>query len=393
MPTPRRIAFVSPRFSEGPTVGGAETLFRKLAEYLAGEGWEVDYLTTCARDHFTWANELPPGARRHGPLTVHYFPVDARDTSAFLAVQSRISRGAKVTRDEELLWHRNNVNSQALYDHLRRSGERYDRIIAGPYLFGLVYVASQVLPERTLLLPCLHDECFAYLQTIREMFAGVRGWIFNADAERDLAARLYRLDVSRAPVVGMGLDPFTTDADAFRRRHGLNTPFILYSGRREPLKGTPLLLDYLDGFRERTRADVKLVMTGSGPYEPPARLAPHILDLGFVPEAEKHNAMAAALAFCHPSVNESFGIVLMESWLAGTPVLVHAAGEVLPSHCRKSNGGLWFRNYPEFEEALTLMLAKPALRHAMGAAGRDYVLRNYSWKSVGRRLLEALEAP
>ena len=39
--------------------------------------------------------------------------------------------------------------------------------------------------------------------------------------------------------------------------------------------------------------------------------------------------MAGALAFCHPSVNESFGIVLLESWLARTPALVHAGSDVL----------------------------------------------------------------
>jgi len=260
----------------------------------------------------------------------------------------------------------------------------------GPYLFALVYFASRIHPDRTVLLPCLHDECFAYLKTVREMFRAAGGLIFNSEPERDLAARLYDLDVSQAHVVGMGLDPFPADGPAFRARHRLTAPYLVYSGRREPLKGTPLLMDYLDLYRERTGADIKLVLTGSGPYDPPARLAPHILDLGFVSEQEKHDAMADALAFCHPSVNESFSIVILESWLAGTPVLVHAGGEVMPHHCRRSNGGLWFRNYPEFEEALTLLLTQPGLRDALGTAGRRYVERDYSWPSVERRLLAAL---
>jgi glycosyltransferase involved in cell wall biosynthesis len=282
------------------------------------------------------------------------------------------------------------VNSQALYAYLRTEGHRYDKIIMGPYLFALVYFASQIHPERTLLLPCLHDECFSTLKTIREMFLSVSGWLFNAEPERDLAIKLYGLDPSRSDVVGMGIEAFTANPDRFRQRHGLTAPYVIYSGRREPMKGTPLLLDYLDIFRERTGKDIKLVLTGSGPYDPPTRLAPHILDLGFVTEQEKHDAMAGAAAFCHPSTNESFSIVILESWLAGTPVLVHAAGEVMPFHCRKSNGGLWFRNYPEFEEQLSLLLDYPELRTAMGVAGQRYVQDEYAWKTVETRLMKAL---
>jgi glycosyltransferase involved in cell wall biosynthesis len=372
-------------------VGGAETLLRKLAERLVAKGWQVDYLTTCARNHFTWENEIEPGDTRIAGITVRHFPVDGgRDLGAFITIQNRISRSTEITRDEELIWHQNNVNSQALYAYLKAEGHRYDKIIMGPYLFALVYFASQIHPERTLLLPCLHNECFATLKTIREMFLNVSGWLFNAEPERDLAMKLYGLDPGRAEVVGMGIDDFTPHPERFRARHNLTAPYVLYSGRREPMKGTPLLLDYLDIFRERTGKDIKLVLTGSGPYDPPTRLVPHILDLGFVTEEEKHDAMAGAVAFCHPSTNESFSIVILESWLAGTPVLVHAAGDVMPFHCRKSNGGLWFRNYPEFEEQLSLLLEYPELRQAMGSSGQRYVQDEYAWKAVEARLIKAL---
>ena len=57
---PRRLAFVPPRY--GPdVVGGAEPVLRQIADGLADRGWTVDVLTTCARDHYTWANEYPAG--------------------------------------------------------------------------------------------------------------------------------------------------------------------------------------------------------------------------------------------------------------------------------------------------------------------------------------------
>jgi glycosyltransferase involved in cell wall biosynthesis len=102
--------------------------------------------------------------------------------------------------------------------------------------------------------------------------------------------------------------------------------------------------------------------------------------------------MAGAVAFCHPSINESFGIVLLEAWMARTPALVHAAGAVLREHCRASGGGLWFRNYPGFEAELSLLLDDGGLRGRMGAAGRRYVTETYGWDRIALRLLDALDS-
>lgn len=391
MSLPGSIAVVSPRFSEVATVGGAETLLKSLAEQMAAKGARVTMLTTCAEDHFTWANSRPPGKQKAGALDVIYFPVDEeRDVSRFLEVQEEISRGAEVSDEQERAWIDNSVNSLALYDHLRAEGGRYDAILAGPYLFGLTYHASLVHPDKTFLVPCLHDEPFARVRLFRDLFNRVAGCLFNAVPERDLARGFYQMPETACHVVGMGMEPFSADPDAFARRHGLTVPYVVYCGRRELMKGTPLLADYLHAFRHRMGTDVRLVMTGSGPVEAPPELLPYILDLGFVAEEEKREAMAGAVAFCHPSAYESFGIVLMESWLAGTPCLVSAHGEVLPYHCRTSGGGLWFRNYPEFEQELTLLLEDPALAKKMGAAGRAYVTREYAWSRVMQRLEEAL---
>lgn len=391
MLTAKNIAFISPRFSEQGTVGGAETLLKKLAEHAAAAGRKVTFLTTCAESHFTWENKIPPGQRRIGNLDVHYFPVDKRDTAAFAQIQQAICSGGHFTPADEETWARNSVNSEALYQHLREHGADYDRIVMGPYLFGLIIAASRIHPDKTILVPCLHDEAFAYLGLMKKMFAAVRGLMFNAEPEQDFARRIFDIPDSKCSVVGMGIDPFQADPKSFAARRGLTSPYLMYSGRREGGKGTPLLCEYVNAFRERTGKDIKLVFTGSGPIEAPSELVPHILDLGFVSEQEKHDAMAGALAFVHPSTLESFGIVLLESFLAGTPALVHAGSEVLRWQCRKSGGGLWFRHYPDFEEELSLLLSNEDLRKRMGAAGREYVQKEYSWESVEKRLFDALD--
>lgn len=394
MPRADRIAFIAPRFAEGGTVGGAETLLKNLAEHAAAAGRRVTFLTTCAQSHFSWENTLPPGQRRSGNLDVHFFEVDAdRNATEYLRTQSLIDRGGAIARRDEENWIRNSVNSRALCDFLKTHGDEFDRILAGPYLFGVTYHAAQVWPQKTLLVPCLHDEAFAYLAIMHDMFGSVAGCLFNSEPERDLAQRLYNFPAAKSAVVGMGLDAFAADPTVFAKRHKLAAPYVMYAGRREAGKGTPLLCAYLHAFRERTGRDLKLVCTGSGPIEAPPELAEHLLDLGFVSEQEKREAMAGAVAFIHPSVNESFGIVLLEAWLARTPGLVHAKSSVLRWQCAESNGGLWFRHYPDFEEALLRLLDEPALRRTLGQNGRAYVERAYAWPAVEQRLFQALDTP
>jgi len=388
----QHLAFVCPRFSDTGTVGGAETLLKNLALHAAEAGRQVTFLTTCAQDHFTWQNTRPPGEQSFRKLRVIRFPVDEdRNVESFLRVQTVISRNGNVSPAQEKTWIENSVNSRALYHHLRAHGHTYDWILVGPYLFGLTYFATRIHPEKTLLVPCLHDEPFAYLDIMKEMFGRVAGCLFNTEPEMDLARRLFNLPVTRCFVVGMGLDPFTPDPQAAERFRS-DGPYLMYAGRREPLKGTPLLVDYVRTFRERTGKELRLVFTGSGPIDRPPEMERHITDLGFVSEEEKHAAMAGAVAFCHPSVNESLGIVLLEAWLAETPALVHAGSDVLRWQCRRSGGGLWFRHYPEFEEELLLLWNDQPLRRQMGRAGRAYVLETYAWTSVEQRLFAALNA-
>jgi glycosyltransferase involved in cell wall biosynthesis len=388
----RRIAFVSARFPREGAAGGAETLLLSHARRLARAGRDVVFLATCATDHVSWRNELPPGERVVDGLRVRLFPVDSgRDEAAFLRAQAAVSRG-RLTADREETWLKHHVHSTALYEHLASQDGRYDRIVAGPYLFGLTCRVAAAFPERTVLVPCLHDEPFARLAAVARMFREVRTVMFNSEPERALAETLYGAGGQRRLVVGMGMDDFASDGAAFRRSHRLDAPYLLYAGRREPGKGTPMLLDYFAAFVARTGRDLDLALAGSGSMDVPAEIAPRVRDLGFLSEQGKRDAMAGALVFCHPSRNESLGIVLLEAWLARSAALVHAGSEVLRHHCRRSGGGLWFAGYPEFEEALIRLMDAPALQRGLGEAGRRYVLAQYGWSAIEPKLHAALDA-
>ena len=65
--------------------------------------------------------------------------------------------------------------------------------------------------------------------------------------------------------------------------------------------------------------------------------------------------------------------------------------EVLRWQCERSNGGLWFGTYPEFEEELLLCMDNNDIRSKMAQSGREYVRREYAWQAVVDRLFAALD--
>jgi glycosyltransferase involved in cell wall biosynthesis len=133
------------------------------------------------------------------------------------------------------------------------------------------------------------------------------------------------------------------------------------------------------------------VTFGVGKTMLPAEIASRVIDLGFLPDEEVGDAYAAAAAYVQPSLCESFSRTIMESWLAGTPVIANAACDVVRWHCERSGGGLLYSDDFEFAEYLALVAGgAERLRH-LGAAGREYVLANYTWEAALDRMESALE--
>jgi len=387
-----RLAFVVPRYGDD-VVGGAETLARGLAEHLPGDHYEVDILTTCARSHFTWENYYPEGITLQNGIKVHRFRVNSRDINRFIEIQRSIEESIPITIEEQLLWAKEGVNSDGLYDYIWKMGKGYDYLIFLPYLFGTTFWGSQIYPEISLLIPCLHNEVYARLDIFRLVFEKVKGIIFNSEPERDLARSLFSIGNKATAIVGMGFDPESGSGynpDRFRKRFGLNDDYILYFGRKEGGKNLPLLIDYFCRMKRQEGIGLKLVIAGDGEAGIPPDMKDEVIDLGFLSEGDKMDAVAGAVFVCQPSVNESFSIVIMEAWLNGIPVLVHGDCDVTKWHVIKSNGGLYFRDYYEFTEIIRYILKNPEIRKAMGMQGKRYVIDRYSWPAVIKRFDEAL---
>ncbi len=383
------IGIVPTRFGPG-VMGGAEAVLTELAMGLASRGWEVDVLTTAARDHYAWTNEFPIGETVVNGLRVIRFPTVLGDTRLRDRLGNLILAGADLRIEDQYRWVNSSVRSPGLYAHLAENAGRYRALIAGPYMFWTTLACCELAPERTILMPCLHDEASARLEIFRDMVEGCRGLWMLSGPELDLACRLFRL--SRVALTGSGIEPPEGyDPEAFRRRYGLPDRFALYAGRREWGKAWPELVGDFDYANSVLEDPLPLVTIGGGDTHPTPRAGTHF-DLGFVSDQDRSDAMAAASVYLQPSALESFSRTIMEAWLAGTPVVASSRSPVVRWHCEASGGGLLYQDRFEFAESVRLLLDEPDLASTLASAGRQYVLDNYRWPAVLDRMEQTLEA-
>ncbi len=391
-----KVSFVIP-FYGANIGGGAEMQCRRLAENLVMRGVEVETLTTTLLDLGSdWSKQAyPPGRSVINGVAVRRFGPRDVDTDLFVPINRRLIARERITMEEEVCFANNAINSDSLYEYI---GDNWrDRVYFFiPYCFGMAINGSKVAPQKSFLIPCLHDEGYADMVITKKMFSRVIGSLFNSKAEMRLAMRKYGgLKKSEAILMGEGVDQISgADSGAFRSKHGLgDTPFILYVGRRDHTKNTHTLIEYFRRYKKlNKKSGLKLVLIGPGTIDIPREIEKDVLDLGFVSPEEKINAVAAATLLCQPSLMESFSLVIMESWRLKRPVLVHSRCEATADHVADSNGGLSFGDFPEFYEAVDMIVSSPALASDMGKRGSDYVERNYSWNVICSRFNKLLAA-
>jgi glycosyltransferase involved in cell wall biosynthesis len=191
-------------------------------------------------------------------------------------------------------------------------------------------------------------------------------------------------------VVGVGSDvPEQADAQRFRRNFGIDRPFAIYVGRIDENKGCGELFDYFRRYATTFPRGLDLVLIGSAIMPVPRH--PRIHHLGFLPDQDKFDAMAAADLLIMPSYFESLSMVALEAWAIGKPVLANGRCDVLKGQCIRSNAGLYYESYEEFAEALFALESNGPLHTRLGARGREYFRAHYAWPVIEQKYLDMLE--
>jgi glycosyltransferase involved in cell wall biosynthesis len=386
-----RLAFVVQRY--GPEIdGGAEHECRKVAEALHPHH-DVEVLTTCARDYLTWRNVYRPGPTTINGVRVRRFRVARpRRVRAFGRFADRLYATPHTFFDEAEWVRRQGPLALSLVEWLRAHTDDYDGFLFFTYLYLPTTLGLPLVAHKAVLVPTAHDERPITLDLFKGLFRLPRALVFQVEEEQAFVESRFHTGHLPSAVIGAGVDPGSDAQPArFRRQTGIHEPFLLYVGRVDVEKGCRTLVERFLAWRERApEAAVRLVLMGTVAMKLPRH--PAVVPLGFRPEGEKWDALAAAETLIMPSPHESFSFVVLEAWAQGTPVLATARSAVLEGHVARSGGGLLYDRRPDdFGATLETLLGDDALRKQLGERGRAYVEARYRWPRITEQYLAFLE--
>jgi glycosyltransferase involved in cell wall biosynthesis len=199
--------------------------------------------------------------------------------------------------------------------------------------------------------------------------------------------------------VGVGVNPYEVvggNGERFLRKFGIEGPIVYYIGAAAHDKGTDTTIEAMRRVWERG-IDATFVMAGSTMLDKFRRYYEELPDevrarcrwLGFISDEDKRDLNAAGQVFSMPSRTDSFGIVYLEAWLNGVPVIGARAGGVPEIITDGTDGYLIeFGDAAALANRITLLLKRPEAAHDMGQAGRRKVLAEHTWDHKISRIAE-----
>lgn len=405
-----RVTIVSPGFP--PLPGGGERYARALALHLAALGCAVTVVAGSAeREAAFWQGSPTRSFTQDGPLSVHRLPIAPwpGGRSALLAARKAMVLLSALPAPPVGL--------------LRRLGRRFPHIpdlattlatLPAPDVIhafnlswesGLLAAAEQSARcgAPLIVTPFAHFGDRPRGRLARNtMMAHQRALLEQASAVLTLTEveqvgfAAWGVQPRRVVVIGGGSDALP--AEAGRLPDDLPRPCVLFIGRLNRDKGA---LDAVAAVQQLNRRGLTVGLALVGQTTPEFARAYRRLSaaerrlirpLGVLSDADKHALLAACDLLTLPSHSESFGIVLLEAWAHGKPVVAARAGGI-PSLVRDGVDGLLvpYGDPAALADALTDLLTNPARRHTMGAAGRAQLAARFNWATVAQATLAAYE--
>jgi glycosyltransferase involved in cell wall biosynthesis len=394
-----------------PLVGGRDLRVQLLSRELARRGHEVDVLSL--------AGPKGPRTERDGDVRVHRLAGWSRYLAPLYAdpekpfhptlpdpgLVSQISRLLEERRPDIV-----HVHSWLLYSLLPVLPSPETRLVVWVHDYGLICPKATYFyqggvctgPRYTKCISCSSEQygapkAFAIttgLTTMKPWRSRVDRYYavsrFTADASAELMGR------DGAP---MGVIPNFIPDEAFHAAHQPRPAFVppegdylMFAGALGPHKGLNVLLEAWSGLPERP----PLVLAGIRRFDTPQSFPPGVIVAEDVPFDDVLRGWAHCLAAVVPSIwPDPCPSVVLEAMAAGKPVVASAVGGSTEMVVDGSTGiHVPPNDVPALRNALERIVADPALRARLGAAGRERA-KLYSidtatsaWEQVFRDVLD-----
>jgi glycosyltransferase involved in cell wall biosynthesis len=405
-----KILHVSHLYS--PSIGGNQYHNQMMSEKLAQLGHEVHVFTSHALhiNHFkvpdASLDALPEREMING-VHVHRFKIDYQFMDLAMQRSSLKVRGVyrlfkMATGEAFSLWEHGPV----IWSMLKAIGRlRPDVIVATncysftTFLCCLAKRYSRKIP--LIIMPITHiSDPWSRHPYVAKMYEQADLLIACTDFEkRHLSAQ--GCDPEKIVALPLGIEPDIfkgASGDAVRKKYALGPgPVTAYFGRKVAKKGIEPLIDAM-GLVWQEFPDAQLVLAGQpdevfsaviqkhvGQY--PAAQQARIISIDNFKEEDKGYFYQAVDVVAMPSNTDSFGIVYLEAWASGRPV-VACSGTPQETIVEDGVDGLLveYNNSRQLAQALIKLFKDEELRRRMGQKGKDNVRTKYHLDTYGKNL-------
>ncbi|MDE7028624.1 MAG: glycosyltransferase [Lachnospiraceae bacterium] len=383
-----KILFVVQRYGMEVN-GGAEYHCRVLAEHLL-ERYEVAVFTSCARDYMPWDNFYPVGMSKLNNVAVHRFPVEKTKDEAYVReLSAKVNRGEKGAETEWI--EEVGPFCPKLIAALKSEGTLYKAIIFFGYAFYPTVVGLQSGLKHTILIPTAHDESNIYKEMCYRTLQSASAFLYNSVEERQFLFDRFGTGNKPGRLTCVGIELPDVSNGKLPERDIQDQDYVVYVGRVSHGKNFMQLNRYFIQYKRSHNTNLKLLVVGRVDNEEKLAYHEDIVYMGYVSEEDKTLLMKNAALLIMPSKYESLSLVILESMALGRPVLVNGDCEVLKGQCIRSNAGLYYSSYAEFEKALDYMLTDSNAYTQMAENGLEFVRNNYSWQYVVENVSSLIE--
>lgn len=214
----------------------------------------------------------------------------------------------------------------------------------------------------------------------------------SAFSKRDIMAH-YPVPASKISITCNGcraaFKPLSDEEkQAVKNQYAQGCDYFFYIGAVHPRKNVARLIAAFDLFKQRTGANVKLLIGGRFGWLTAAiekalgaaKYKEDIVQLGYVPDAELPKLTGAALALTYVTLFEGFGVPLLEAMHCDTPIITSNTAS-LPEVAGHAALLADPNNTHSIASSMELLYSDPALRQKLIEAGRQQRQR-FSWEAA-----------
>ena len=383
-----KVAQLATRFPPGP--GGVEQHVAEISPRLHARGYTVDVYTSDLYREFPAMERLAPSVLREERLpwgTVHRLPVWSLPGELHYTFFRTLTQTLARDRPDIVHAHTYGTNQvAAAHRHHRRFGTPF---VLTAHFHPIWSIEGGWLRQR---IRGFYD---------RRVASGVvrdAARIIVQTHEEERLLRSLGLPLPPLEIIPPGYRPLPAppfDGGSFSHRFGIPGPFVLFVGRLASNKG---LLDLATAFAPLAAADAssQLVVIGEdggqrGALEARARglhLSERVHLLGHLDDdAMLAAAYREARLTVLPSEYEAFGLVLLESLAAGTPVVASKVGGI-PEVVEDGKAGILVppKSPSALAEAIGRLWSDRDLARRLGEYGRSQVVPRFQWDALVDRL-------